>query len=152
VSTTFTATGRRPEQDRVVRRLEAAALNSDRIVIRGSVPDSALCDLLGSWDALIVPSIWLESGPQVIYEAFSVQTPIIGSRRGGIAELVTQGQTGFLFSPGNVAELTGLLERFSNDPSPLRQMRKHIPAVRSTDDVVSDMLQLYVGLRPARDQ
>jgi len=47
------------------------------------------------WDAMVVPSLWLESGPQVIYEAFAVKTPILGSRLGGIAELCVKERPGF---------------------------------------------------------
>src|SRR5207253_11522125 len=57
---------------------------------------SQLAATLARWDALVVPSLWLESGPQVVYEAFGVQTPVIGSDLGGIGELVQHGRTGFL--------------------------------------------------------
>lgn len=40
-----------------------------------------------------------------IIEAYSVGTPVIGARIGGIPEIVVDGQTGFQFESGNVAAL-----------------------------------------------
>jgi glycosyltransferase involved in cell wall biosynthesis len=114
-----------------------------RVRIIDSPSDSKLASVLATWDALVVPSFWLESGPEVIYEAFAVKTPAIGSRRGGIAELVEEGKSGFLFSPTNADELTSLLIRFANDPSELRAMRNRIGPVRTTKQVAEDMEQMY---------
>jgi len=143
VSATFAAPRRSAEEERVVDMLKAAAAADPRLRLRGSVPETDLGDILATWDALVVPSLWLESGPQVIYEALSIKTPVIGSRRGGIAELIRHGENGFLFTPGDAQELAGLLERFAADPSPLRTMRSGIPPVRTTDDVAAEMLDEY---------
>ena len=42
--------------------------------------------------------------------------PVLGSRLGGIAELIS-GETGFLCAPKNADQLGGLLRRFAADPS-----------------------------------
>lgn len=104
---------------------------------------SAILSTLIRWDALVMPSVWLENGPLVIYEAFSVKTPVIGSRRGGIAELVKEGKTGFLFEPGNFQELANLLQIFAKNPQELRALRKNIPPVRTIETVAGDVLEVY---------
>jgi glycosyltransferase involved in cell wall biosynthesis len=71
---------------------------------------------------------------------------VIGSRRGGIAELVTEGQTGFLFEPGDSRALAALVARFAADPAPLRALRSRIPPVRTTADVAADMVGIYRSL------
>jgi len=93
--------------------------------------------------------LWFESGPQVIYEAFAAGVPVIGSRRGGIAELVSHGETGFLFEPASARELASLLARFAADPASLRTLRSRIPPVRTTADVAAEMLQMYDSLMEA---
>jgi len=143
VSATFAAPRRSAEEEGVVDMLKAAAAVDPRLRLRGSVPETDLGDILATWDALVVPSLWLESGPQVIYEALSMKTPVIGSRRGGIAELIRHGENGFLFTPGDAKELAALLERFAADPSPLRTIRSRIPPVRTTDEVAAEMLDEY---------
>ena len=45
---------------------------------------------------LIVPSLLQEALGIVVLEAYSHGLPVIGSRRGGIPEMVEDGVTGFL--------------------------------------------------------
>ena len=49
-------------------------LASDRVV-----------ETLASYDATVVPSQWLETGPLTVLESFAAGTPVIGSNLGGIA-------------------------------------------------------------------
>jgi len=142
-SFTFNDSRMSPEQRAEVEAVKQLVATDKRIRIINSPTDSNLASVLATWDALVVPSFWLESGPEVIYEAFAVKTPAIGSRRGGIAELVEEGKSGFLFSPTNVDELTSLLTRFASDPSELRAMRNKIGPVRTTTQVAEEMEQMY---------
>ncbi|MDR1221305.1 MAG: glycosyltransferase family 4 protein [Tannerella sp.] len=54
---------------------------------------------------LVIPSIWYENNPYSVIEALCMGTPALGSRIGGIPELIEEGENGFLFEAGNVAEL-----------------------------------------------
>jgi glycosyltransferase involved in cell wall biosynthesis len=54
---------------------------------------------------VVVPSIWYENYPMAIIEAFALGKPVIGSRIGGIPEMVRDHETGFTFEPGNAADL-----------------------------------------------
>ena len=74
-------------------------------------------------DALVVPSVWHEPCPLVIFEAFGNGVPVIASRRGGNTELVDDGKTGYLFEPNEPDQLAGLLARLIVDPAPLDAMR-----------------------------
>jgi glycosyltransferase involved in cell wall biosynthesis len=107
------------------------------------VSDEGLRKVIATWDAIVVPSLWLESGPQVVYEAFAVNTPVIGSRLGGIAELVSDGETGLLCAPGDVGQLRSLMVRAAKHPQVLRELRDNIAPVRTTSQVAADMVQLY---------
>ena len=135
----------RPSRDEqhVIDQLRTAARSDSRLKILGAIPDHELTARVATWDALVVPSLWFESGPQVIYEAFAAGTPVIGSRRGGIAELVTEAETGFLFDAGDSLALAGLLKRFARNPVPLRVLRAKIPPVRTTAAVAEDMIRVY---------
>lgn len=64
-------------------------------------------------DALVLPS-YSEGRPMVVYEAMASRTPVIATEVGGIPEQVVDGETGWLFEPGNVDALRSLLE--SLDP------------------------------------
>ena len=60
-------------------------------------------------DVLVVPAIWADPGPLVVHEAFANAVPVVGTKMGGITDLVEQGVTGWLFEPGNSAALTEIL-------------------------------------------
>lgn len=64
-----------------------------------------LTDLVSNAYFVIVPSEWYENNPMTIIEAYSVGTPVIGARIGGIPEIVVDSQTGFQFESGNVVDL-----------------------------------------------
>jgi glycosyltransferase involved in cell wall biosynthesis len=142
-SATFGRKDNPPEEQALVDRIRGLASVDPRVVVRGQVTDDELALVLARWDALVVPSLWLESGPQVVYEAFSVQTPVIGSDRGGIPELVEQGRTGYLVPPNDVVALRDRLQACAADPDLLRRLRANIGRVRTTTEVAEDMLEVY---------
>lgn len=100
---------------------------------------------LASADAVVVPSLWLETGPLVVYEAFAAGTPIIGTRRGGIAELVSDGIDGVLVDP-DLESWRNALTCLAEVPAELRAMRKHIKVPRSAREVAKDTASLYQEL------
>jgi glycosyltransferase involved in cell wall biosynthesis len=61
-------------------------------------------------DYLIIPSLWLETGPFVAYEALAQGVPVIGSKQGGIAELIKEGENGLMFEP-NAGDLAITLKK-----------------------------------------
>ena len=142
-SSSFEKSNRGPEEEGLVQAVYRLQAQDRRVRVLTGIEDDKLASILAQWDAMVVPSLWLESGPQVIYEAFAVQTPIIGSRRGGIAELVIEGKTGLLFSPGEALELADLLQRCATNPTEIRALRDNVPPVRTTAEVADDMLMVY---------
>lgn len=50
---------------------------------------------------VIVPSEWYENNPMTIIEAYSVGTPVIGAKIGGIPEIIVHNKTGFQFESSN---------------------------------------------------
>jgi glycosyltransferase involved in cell wall biosynthesis len=51
---------------------------------------------LSRLDLLVVPSTEIDSTPRIILEAFSAGVPVVAFAAGGIPEIITDGQTGFL--------------------------------------------------------
>lgn len=68
-----------------------------------------LTELVAGAYFVIVPSEWYENNPMTIIEAYSVGTPVIGARIGGIPEIVVDGKTGFQFDSGNVEDLREMI-------------------------------------------
>jgi glycosyltransferase involved in cell wall biosynthesis len=53
---------------------------------------------------------------RVIVEAMLAERPVVATRAGGALEILEEGQTGLLVSPGSVAELEGALLKLQGDP------------------------------------
>lgn len=60
-------------------------------------------------DYCVVPSIWRDPFPGVVYEAISQNVPVIGSGRGGMAEIIVDKVNGLLFNPDNPDSLVHTL-------------------------------------------
>ncbi len=54
---------------------------------------------------LILPAQWHEPFGRVVVEAFSYGVPVIGAMRGGIPELIQEGENGYLFEPSSAGSL-----------------------------------------------
>jgi glycosyltransferase involved in cell wall biosynthesis len=65
--------------------------------------------LMRDADAVIVPSLWPETGPYTVLEALWIGTPVVGSDRAGIHELIANWGGGVLFKPGDAGQLARLL-------------------------------------------
>lgn len=71
---------------------------------------------------VVLPVIRYENSPLVIYESMALGKPVIGSRMGGIPELIQDGMTGLLFEAGNADELAGKINFLLNDEEKIKQM------------------------------
>jgi glycosyltransferase involved in cell wall biosynthesis len=78
----------------------------------GFVPRDVLFQQI---DVLVVPSLWEDPLPRVIYEAYAHGIPVIGSRRGGIPEAIDDDVTGLLFDPADRDALEAAILSLAND-------------------------------------
>jgi glycosyltransferase involved in cell wall biosynthesis len=60
-------------------------------------------------DITVVPSLWDEPLARVLFESFAHGIPVLASTRGGNAELVTPGRTGWLFDVDGLRTLESSL-------------------------------------------
>ncbi|MBJ7898322.1 MAG: glycosyltransferase [Cyanobacteria bacterium RI_101] len=92
------------------RRLQSEFAGADW-VYGGFLPTAELQAELGRCRALLVTPRWLEAFGNVAMEALACGTPVVAYRRGGPAEIVRDGETGFLAEPDSVEALTTALGR-----------------------------------------
>ncbi len=81
--------------------VEEYAAKDHRIRFLGYMTSQEIQKLFAIVHATVVPSLCYENSPTVIYESLSAGVPVLASRIGGVGELVTEGKTGELFTPGN---------------------------------------------------
>lgn len=92
-------------------------LNLENVSFLGSLWGDSLQSILDHAMCVIVPSYWHENSPMVIYESFASGKPVIGSRRGGIPDLIDHGVNGLLFDAGDVTELKQCIQTIATDPA-----------------------------------
>jgi glycosyltransferase involved in cell wall biosynthesis len=82
----------------------------NRIYFSGYLSGKRLRESIRNAIAVIIPSEWYENAPMSVLEAFAYGKPVVGSRIGGIPEMIDEKINGYLFDPGNVDDLKEKLE------------------------------------------
>ena len=109
----------------------------------GVFENSKMYEVLDGIDILVVPSLWVENTPLVIYSAQAAGCPVIASDFPGMSEVVINNENGFLFAPGDTTELAEKLLVLINDRTALNNMRSAPVSVKSTKQYVSELLVIW---------
>jgi glycosyltransferase involved in cell wall biosynthesis len=131
--------GAPPETDYGARLAKLAGADT-RVRLMGLVPPSELGRVLAEADALVVPSLWYENDPLVVKAAFYVGRPVLASRIGSLAEMVTPGRNGWLLAPGDARAWAAAIERLVADPTALPA---EVGSVKTMDDNAREMFDIY---------
>jgi glycosyltransferase involved in cell wall biosynthesis len=134
------------EARRLEKDLVAKARSDRRIRFMPPVAAHDVVECLRGYDALLVPSQVLETGPLVIYEAFAAGIPVVGSALGGIAELVGNGETGLLVDERSAAAWANAIRRLVEEPGLLRKLKDAPKPTRTAKDAARDAAEVYAAL------
>jgi glycosyltransferase involved in cell wall biosynthesis len=93
-----------------LRALAAALAVADSVSFEGAVGQEQILGYYERADVFALPS-FAEGIPVVLMEAMATGLPVVSTTIAGIPELVDDGASGFLVTPGRVDELAGALER-----------------------------------------
>jgi glycosyltransferase involved in cell wall biosynthesis len=142
----FTLELRGPFRAEDIRHFQNLTKGDERVRFEPPVSPADVPRVLSGYDVLICPSLALEGGPTVALEAQAVGTPVIGSRIGGLAEIVEDGVNGILLPPGDADSLAQAMEGLLTDRgATLGRFRTRLPVPRTMDDIVADYLRIYNG-------
>lgn len=78
----------------------------------------------------VLPSIWTENSPLVAYECLLSGLPMVGSRIGGIPELI-EPDCGFTFHPRDAGDLAAQIVRYLSQPATERQRMSEAARARA---------------------
>ena len=81
------------------------AMNVPNVSFTGRINHDDVYRLVGAAQAVVVPSICYENFPMAVVEAKAVGRPVIASRIGALAEIITDGIDGLHFRPGESIHL-----------------------------------------------
>ncbi len=99
---------------------------------------------------IVLPTEMYENLPYSLVESYLLSKPALGARIGGIPELALDGETGYLFEPGNVDDLRAKIELMLSDEARLEQMgiagRNHIMNLVTYDAFGKKLSKLFQNL------
>jgi glycosyltransferase involved in cell wall biosynthesis len=108
------------EREPALRALAEAEGLTDRVTFTGPLPPDRVSRLLATSHMLLAPSVVdregnRESGLIVVKEASACEMVPIGTRHGGIPEIIDDGETGFLVAERDTGALTARLLQLTRD-------------------------------------
>ncbi len=122
------------------------------VTVALNVPHGQVMAAWARCSIAVVPSICPEGFGRVAVEAMHAGRPVVASSLGGLAEIVVNGETGVLVTPGDVGALRAALQRLLDDPGIAEELGKagRVRAQRYTTEVVVDRLEgIFHGFQAA---
>ncbi len=135
--------GRIPEQ--MMGELKQRITNH-AIHLMGELREENKREAFSKIDVLIVPSLCYENCPLTINEAFLAGIPVITTNIGGMAELVKEGENGFVFPVGNSEKLAEKIELCIENPKLIDQLSSNMPEVKDMKTHTEEIVKLYTTL------
>lgn len=96
-----------------------------KIVFTGFLEGEKLENLIRNAICVVSPAIWYENMPNTVIESYAYGKPVVASYVGSLAEIIDDGETGFLFEMKNSHMLAEKLKLFIDDPSLTYKMGKN---------------------------
>lgn len=93
-----------PLRDTLASFIDRHAM-TDRVRLHGYQTGDALRCLYQQAAFVVMPSEWYENAPMTVLEAFAYGKAVIGTRLGGLPEMITPDATGCLVPPGDAEAL-----------------------------------------------
>ena len=91
-----------------------------------------------------------EGLPYTVLEAMAAGVPVVATRVGGVPEQVVDGETGFLFEPGDPAAAAAAVERILADPEGAVRLgeagRERVRREFGLERMVGETVALYDAL------
>lgn len=102
-----------------------AARENSNMQWLGRLPLEQVVEMIGRAAVLVFPSNCYENFARVIVEAYAKGTPVIASRHGPMPDIVPDGKTGRLFTPGDAQDLARTVREMMADAGALALLREN---------------------------
>ena len=133
----------------------AAERDLDRVVtFDGAVNSDAVVQILRDTDVLIAPSVVAPTGqtegvPNVLKEAMASGVPVIGTKVGGVAELIDHGRNGFLVPQKDADAIADsvrtIIAKQETMPQILTAARQSIEQAYDVRQLNADLENIYLN-------
>ena len=113
------------------------------IAFCGVFPNANIAQILGGLDVLVVPSLWFENTPLVIYSAQAARCPVVAANYPGMSEVISHKVNGLLFKPGDAADLARQLHRLGSEKGLAQSLAAKARPPKSIVTYVDELLALW---------
>lgn len=136
----------------LLAEIEALATRNNALQVVGRLSPEALIRLIKGARCLVWPSLgYYETFGLVAIEAFACGVPVIASRTGAMAEIVTDGVTGLHFVPGDAADLAVKVRWAWDHPAEMAEMgraaRREYEQKYTAARNYAQLLRIYESVR-----
>ncbi len=118
----------------------------------GHLSGHSLEEALSRASVVVLPSQCYENCPLSVLEAMAHGKPVVGSRIGGIPELIADGETGLLFEAGDAVQLRERLDALMGSPQHRRLMgrraRERVEREFSLEQHNAGLMEIYASMVP----
>lgn len=109
----------------------------------GPYKPSDIPSIMSTSDIGLVLSIWEDNGPQVAMEFINHKTPVLGTKRGGIPDIVLP-ESGHLFDPDRVEEVDAAVQWLQQiTPAEIQRISASIRSLITPDEHAFRIFALY---------
>lgn len=129
---------------------------SERVIFHGTKTGKEIQNILATADIFVLPSTatndgyLVETQGVVLQEAQASGIPVIGTRVGGIPDVIENNETGLLFDDGDFDELAVLIENLVSNPSLYEKLstsgRKDVENRFDINLIARQLIDLYLEL------
>jgi glycosyltransferase involved in cell wall biosynthesis len=142
-----------PDRDALARRIGKLRLDG-AVELTGPVGQDRIRELYAHADVFCLPS-FREGLPFVLIEALAMELAVVATRIMGVPELIDDGESGLLVTPGRVDELATALSELARDPDRRRRLgsagRTTVERDYALSRLAREMSELFAAPRqPAR--
>ena len=113
----------------------------------GLQPNTEVLRLMGSASLFLLPTEQYEGHPRSTVEAFARGLPVVASRLGSLVEMIEDGESGILFTPGDAQDLATRISRVLSHPERLAQIgragRRQFEAKYSAEQNYRMLMDIY---------
>lgn len=123
-------------------QLKAKIGDDKRFIAPRLVPPAEVVNELRQMDFCVIPSLWPETGPFSLFDAFAAGIPVLGTRLAGIEEKTKDGIDSLLFNWNDVKDLNKKLSTLL-DREFVDKLKSNIRTNRTFGEFGRDIGKLY---------
>lgn len=146
----FVLAGNGPQRENVSRKIRGMGL-SEKVFMLGLRKD--VPNVIASLDLFVLPTLEEALGTSFL-EAMAMEKPVVGTRVGGVSEVVVDGVNGYLVPSENPGELARAIVALLRDGEAARRMgiegRKTVREKYTVEVMCEKMSALYAALSEER--